>query len=513
MATEGHPGRVFMVTVTSGHDLSARYCKSKDELKVYDNEFAIHAWQQMGAPESPTPLDLRLLEADAYIESGVNVSNRRNKAVKGFLESSDADWLWFVDGDQEFKPDTLHRMVATAHANDVKILGALIPIVTKTGLIPNVFIDHPEAITHVVLDPYHEDFGPPGPKEFAATGAGCIIIHRDVLEAMHADTGDHLSYFYEDRQMGGDGEMKWLGEDLSFCLRARQLGFPVIVDTSISVGHHKGVRTWWPEEIPAHTIEPEALDANDAVWMGRSKPAKVAAVIPVKDKLELTTHVVEQLWADPSVSHIIIVDNGSADGGRGSRSLAVGDEDHPWADDDHCMTWVNGEGMNIHEMWNRGIAEALEYDAGITAVAVLNNDLDLGPEAITTCARALVMHPEYAAVCPNYDGRPMYVGQIHPTGMEICAGRYDGTGGLAGFAMVIAADFLTGYRFPEDMTWWYGDNDLVLSVAKAGRKCGIVGGADIVHLDGGGQTGDWMSPEMREVTAADREVFLAKWSA
>lgn len=496
MTTEGHPGRVFMVTVTSGHDLSARYCKSKDELKVYDNEFAIHAWEQMGAPESPTPIDLRLLEADAYIESGVNVSNRRNKAVKGFLESSDAEWLWFVDGDQEFKPDTLHRMVATAHANGVKILGALIPIVTKTGLIPNVFIDHPEAITHVVLDPYHEDFGPPGPKEFAATGAGCIIIHRDVLEAMHADTGDHLSYFYEDRQLGGDGEMKWLGEDLSFCLRARQLGFPVIVDTSISVGHHKGVRTWWPEEIPANTIEPEALDANDAVWMGRNIPAKVAAVIPVKDKLELTQSIVTQLSAEGVP--VVILDNGSTDGTR------------EWLESAD-VSYLDMAGANIHEMWNRGIEAALAADPDLTSVAVLNNDLHLGPEAITNCARALVMHPEYAAVCPNYDGRPMYVGQIQPTA-HICANRYDGSGGLAGFAMVIATDFLDGYRFPEELDWWYGDNDLVLSVLKAGRKCGIVGGADIVHLDGGGQTGDWMSPEMRAMTSADAEVFHAKWA-
>ncbi len=110
------------------------------------------------------------------------------------------------------------------------------------------------------MDPFQEHFGEPGPKEFAATGSGCLLIHRDVLEALHEHHGDHVSYFYEDRRVPADGgERRWMGEDLTFCLQARELGFPVIVDTSIHVGHHKGVRTWWPEEIPDNMADPEAV--------------------------------------------------------------------------------------------------------------------------------------------------------------------------------------------------------------------------------------------------------------
>ena len=488
-----------MVTVTSGHDLSARFAKSKAELKVYDNEFAINAWHQMGEPEGTSPMDLQMLESDAYIESGVNVSNRRNKAVKAFLESSTADWLWFVDSDQVFPPDTMHRMVATAAANDVKILGAVIPIITSTGLMSNVFIDNDEAITHVVLDPFNEDFGEPGPKEFAATGCGCLLIHRDVLQAMHDEFGDHLSYFYEDRRPNKAGETKWMGEDLTFCLNAREFGYRVVVDTSISVGHHKGNRTWWAEEIPDHMIEPESLEGNDKVWFGTDIPIKVAAVIPVKDKLELTKHVVEQLKADPGVGPIIVCDNGSTDGTA------------DWLAEQSGLEAVTIPEHNIHEMWNYGIESALA-DPDVTAIAILNNDLDFGPLSMTECAKALTVQPTLAAVCPNYDGRTIPPGGVVTT-TEICAGRYDGTGGLAGFAMVLARDFAETYRFPEDCTWWYGDNDLVLTAQKQGRKLGIVGAATVEHLDGGGQTGDWMSNEMREITEADRQVFMAKWSA
>lgn len=502
MAIEGHPGRVLMVTVTSGHDLSARFAKSKAELKVYDQEFAFHAWEQMGRPADVAPDDLRMLEADAFIESGVNVSNRRNKAVKAFLESSTCDWLWFVDSDQVFPPDTLHRMVATAAANDVKILGAVIPIITSTGLMGNVFVDHPESITHVVLNPFNEEFGEPGPKEFAATGAGCLLIHRDVLQAMHDTYGDHLSYFYEDRRPGASGENRWMGEDLTFCLNARDLGFRVVVDTSISVGHHKGNRTWWAEEIPDHMIEPESLEGNDKVWFGTDTPIGVTAVIPVKDKLELTKHVVEQLRADEGVNLIVILDNGSTDGTR--EWLAEEEQNDIYG--------LDMAGKNIHEMWNRGMDISFQERPDNTAVAILNNDLDLGKLAMSECAKALAVQPVLAAVCPNYDGRQIPPGGVVTT-TEICAGRYDGTGGLAGFAMVLARDFAEMYRFPEEFAWWYGDNDLVLTAQKQGRKLGIVGAATVEHLDGGGQTGDWMDPEVQEVLEADRQAFLAKWAA
>jgi GT2 family glycosyltransferase len=489
-----------MVTVTSGHDLSSRFAKSKDELKVYDNEFAIHAWEQMGGPESPTPLDLRILHSDAFIESGVNVSNRRNKAVKAFLDIQDGpEWLWFVDSDQVFRADTLHRMVSTAHANDIKVFGAVIPIITPSGLMSNCFVEHPDTITKVVLDPYYESFGEPGPKEFAATGCGCLLIHRDVLTAMREATGNDVSWFYEDRIEAGTGEVKWIGEDLSFCLRARQLGYKVVVDTSISVGHHKGNRTWWAEDIPDNMADVDAIEQGDRLKIGFYDPVSVVAVIPVKDKLELTKHVVARLRADPGVSQIVVLDNGSTDGTA------------DWLANQDDLVTVDCPDFNIHEMWNVGIEAALA-DPKVTAVAILNNDLELGPEAMSECAKALAVQPQFAAVCPNYDGRKVAPGAIIPT-TEICAGRYDGTGGLAGFAMVLARDFAETYRFPEDCTWWYGDNDLVLTAGKEGRKIGIVGAATVEHLDGGGQTGDWMSPEMQAITEADRKVFLAKWSA
>jgi hypothetical protein len=43
----------------------------------------------------------------------------------------------------------------------------------------------------------------------------------------------------------------------------------------------------------------------------------------------------------------------------------------------------------------------------------------------------------------------------------VCQGKYDGTGGIAGFCFMLAKDLVKEYKFDTNMTWWYGDNDIV----------------------------------------------------
>jgi dihydrolipoamide dehydrogenase len=69
----------------------------------------------------------------------------------------------------------------------------------------------------------------------------------------------------------------------------------------------------------------------------------------------------------------------------------------------------------------------------------------------------------------------------------ICANRYDGEGGLAGFAFCLRAEWLAGgFRFDEDMAWWFSDNDLCLQIEKAGGWYGVVFDAQVQHIRGEG---------------------------
>ena len=226
----------------------------------------------------------------------------------------------------------------------------------------------------------------------------------------------------------------------------------------------------------------------------------VVAVVPVKNNLKYTQGIVEQLEAAEVPT--LIMDNGS-DGETLDylSGLAVANRGQVALGPTSVTTQP---GKTIHEMWNFGIDFALQ-DPDCTAVAILNNDLALGPQALQRCAAALT--DDLVLTCPNYDRREAS-GLVYTN--EICANRYDGTGGIAGFAMILSAKWLrdTGYRFPDDLTWWYGDNHLLVNVIESGYRAAIVTDATCVHLDGGGKTGKWDDPAKAAILEADRLTFL-----
>lgn len=208
-------------------------------------------------------------------------------------------------------------------------------------------------------------------------------------------------------------------------------------------------------------------------------------VIPVKDRLDLTEPLVNQLAEQGGYDDIFIFDNGS------------GPETKEWLADQTTASVVDAEGWNIHEMWNCGL------DMSDGPVTVLNNDLRLGEGFLTGLAAALVDDPSLAAICPNYDNRPG-TGVQH---VEHLANRQvNGIRGLAGFAFMLAADWADTYRFPEELVWWYGDNHLIDSIVQAGRKAGVACGVSVEHIDGGSQTGgNWR--RFRAEIQADRRWY------
>jgi hypothetical protein len=239
---EGHPGKVLLAFPSTGHDLSTRFLRSFVELDAFDLGRAYSQFAALGEPEEVTPFDLKLLDNYAAIEATSNLAKARNRLVEHFLEG-DCDWLWFCDTDMVFAEDTLHRLVARAISMDAKILGALCVIVTGDGCIPTLFVDDDKTVTQVMLD-YQDNTV----CQLAATGTGCLLVHRDVLIKMRDDAGGSNNCWFAFDVVEAGGEEWVLGEDISFCLRARTAGFDTFVDTTTQVGHHKGSRIWWPDD-------------------------------------------------------------------------------------------------------------------------------------------------------------------------------------------------------------------------------------------------------------------------
>lgn len=425
----------------------------------------------------------RIVNGGSYLQFGTtNIAQGRNEIVRRFLER-DEDWLWFIDTDQGWEPDTLERMVASAHPVERPILGALAFSYSRGDAQeqkPTLWGITPEGKFGRHLQVPET----PGVYPFASTGTGCVLIHRRVLEGVRDFTPKGADrpfgataqpWFEYAKWINDEGAPDILGEDLTFFLRAAAAGFVTHVDTSIGVDH------WKKFAVNLDTYSRQAI---------RVRPPCVA-VIPVKGKHHLTRALVDQLLEQGDVAYIAIMDNGS--------------DSDPYVDE--RVDVIECAGLNIHEMWNRGVDDALgQFD--VCDVAILNNDLEIGPDFLAGLSHELRSDERRLAVSPNYDGRPVSgFQQVH----GICANRYDGTGGLAGFAFMVKGEtFREGspLRFDENLQWWFGDNLFCLAMEQVGGVYGIATRTSVKHLDGGSQTAK--DADLDAAIDKDRAYFEAR---
>lgn len=430
-----------------------------------------------------------------------NVAHGRNQIVRMFLDlPGRPDWLWFVDTDMAFDRDTLDRMVAAAHPTKRPILGALCFSVLRGDAqqyVPTLYgwtDDDPPRIGRFTELP-----DKPAVVPVAATGTGCLLIHRTVLEAVAAmevpgtsKTYGETSYpwfrfaEWENDELGADV----MGEDIVFCIRAAAAGFPTHVDTGIEVGHVK------PHVVGVADYRLER-SLREAALISPPADATVA-VIPMKDRADLTAALVDDLVAQGEVTRIIVMDNGSTEPATAEWFASL--PDRVWV--------VDAAGMNLHQMWNAGVSRALSFGERVN-VAILNNDIEVGPGFLSGLGDALRSDRRLLAVCPNYDDRPG-TGVLPVEG--ICADRYDGTGGLSGFAFMVPGEmFAKGFPpFDETLEWFFGDNDFVATVAAFGGRMGLVADVSCHHI-GSQTTGSSTGAALGDAFERDKATFLAKW--
>lgn len=167
--------------------------------------------------------------------SSANVSAARNEIVRRFLEHhTGAEWLMFIDSDMQWDHDALDRFMIVADPESVPIVGGLCFGASHDRLFPTIYMLTPTdtgGLTTTRLGEYPHDRLVP----CDATGAAFLLIHRSALEAMR-DKGFNRTFpWFQETELEGQP----VGEDLTFCLRARGMGLPIHVDTRVKVGHHK----------------------------------------------------------------------------------------------------------------------------------------------------------------------------------------------------------------------------------------------------------------------------------
>jgi hypothetical protein len=180
-----------------------------------------------------------------HIQSSPRIHEARNQVVDHFAAlPQEPEWLLMIDSDMTFEPDLLYKMLAVADPETVPIVGALCfgggrvhePFPTIYRLV--------QEAGYASLDKVY-DYPRDALVKVGATGAACMLVHRQVFAVMKkhfgtlSDGRPNPSPWFAEGVFGLKGE-GW-GEDTVFCLRAHALNIPVHVHTGIKVGHVKEV--------------------------------------------------------------------------------------------------------------------------------------------------------------------------------------------------------------------------------------------------------------------------------
>lgn len=170
-------------------------------------------------------------------QSGPNISTGRNQLVNSFLAEYESPWLLMLDTDMVFGEDTAARLIEAADPVERPVVGAL--------CFSQNFQGDPYSTMYELTEPE------PGRLAFArrsewpqnecvkvsATGAACLLMHRDALELVRKTSNDVAAPWF--RETGVGSPLALMGEDMTFCLRCAAAGIPVHVHTGVRVGHMK----------------------------------------------------------------------------------------------------------------------------------------------------------------------------------------------------------------------------------------------------------------------------------
>lgn len=137
--------------------------------------------------------------------------------------SEPSDLVMWFDTDMVFPPDTLRRLLKHIDAGADIVTGVYYR--RKPPYTATVFKTlEPDAETKRIAWTDFDEI-PDEPFEVAGCGFGCVLMRTEVFAAVFAKFGQLFAPVFG------------LGEDLSFCLRARQLGYKILADPTVNLGH------------------------------------------------------------------------------------------------------------------------------------------------------------------------------------------------------------------------------------------------------------------------------------
>lgn len=152
---------------------------------------------------------------------GSLIYTSRNELAKMAIKM-EADYVFWLDSDMTFEPDTLVRMMRTMEENSLDILTGL--YFRRVPPYSPVLFDQLKIRGNACQFTEFKEI-PTGLFEVGACGFGCVLMKTDPFIDVQARHGNCFAPIANN------------GEDVAFCWRARNCGYKIYCDPSIKLGH------------------------------------------------------------------------------------------------------------------------------------------------------------------------------------------------------------------------------------------------------------------------------------
>ena len=160
------------------------------------------------------------------------IPSSRNMLVQTFLDKTEADWLLMLDWDITFQADDVYKLLDYASNNPMKVVsGCYLTYFGEDNLLRPCWFAKQGGEDYVPVTNFEQDKVMP----LTVCGMGFTIMHRTLLKKMEkVYNKDPWKWFGHD--IIGDSHV---GEDLTFCSRARKCGATVWGHGGVLLGHTK----------------------------------------------------------------------------------------------------------------------------------------------------------------------------------------------------------------------------------------------------------------------------------
>ena len=158
-----------------------------------------------------------------YLKASL-VYDARNQLVKYAREKGGYDYVLWLDSDMTFEPDLLEKLLEDIEGRQA-VTGLCFG--RRPPFNPCIYKELDVKTEGKLITPYrtiYDDYPRDSVFEVEACGFACVLMRMDMLEAM----GIYGVPFFP---------VAGLGEDLTFCWRARKLDIKFHCDSRLKIGH------------------------------------------------------------------------------------------------------------------------------------------------------------------------------------------------------------------------------------------------------------------------------------